>query len=187
MALMGNNTVTESYAYLMQNLFLNRHWLIHQAGLTPMEAETAIQQTALHDLYMLRRYSAKMQFELILYDGTLLDPKPDIYARLLTEGTGFVYDADSWTRDVDAGFYVADYFTAWTLEAQLRTCLQDRYGMNAPDGEDWYHNPQAGIFLKHLWSMGNLSQAILSQHLGYTDPGDVGPLLQLMAKNLPGL
>jgi len=184
LALMGNNTVTESYAYLMQNLFLNHHWLVNQAGLTASEASQAIRRSALNDLYMLRRYASKMQFELKLYDGKPLDGKAEIYAELLTRGTGFKYDAEGWSRDVDAGFYVADYFTAWTLEAQLREYLQTHYGSAETHGEDWYQNAQAGAFLKSLWWDGNLTQQDLSARLGYNEPNDIGPLLRLMQQNL---
>ncbi len=184
LALMGNNTVTESYAYLFQNLFLNKHWLENIAGLSAAEASQAIRRSALNDLYMLRRYASKMQFELKLFDGTPLAGKPDSYAQLLSRGTGFKYDADGWSRDVDHGFYVADYFTAWALEAQLREYLQTHFGSSETQGENWYQNPEAGAFLKDLWKDGNLTQAELSMRLGYNDPTDVGPLLRLMKQNL---
>ena len=189
MALMGNNTTTETYAYLFQNLFLNRHWLISMAGLTEQEASLAVRRRALEDLYMLRRYASKMQFELALFDqvnepGYQLEGKGAVYADLLSRGCGFRYDAEGWTRDVDAGFYVADYFTAWSLEAQLREYLCTHFGLKNLEGEDWFTNPKAGAFLKSLWADGNISQQALSQRLGYNDPTDVGPLLRLMSLNL---
>lgn len=187
MALMGNNTVTEAYAYLFQNLFLNRHWLTNEAGLTKEQALQVVQRGALNDLYMLRRYASKMQFELSLYDTNNkgLEGIPERYAELLTRGTGFTYDAEGWCRDVDAGFYVADYFTAWTLEAQLRTYLATHYGStDVEQGEDWYLNPKAGEFLKSLWKDGNLSQTELAHRIGYESPNDVEPLNTWMAFNL---
>lgn len=192
-ALMGNNTTTETYAYLFQNLFMNRHWLMHMAGLSADEAAMAVRRRALEDLYMLRRYASKMQFELALYHGVngpgySLADKGERYAQLLTRGCVFRYDPDGWTRDVDAGFYVADYFTAWSLEAQLREYLCTHFGRTEVDGveggEDWYQNPHAGAFLKNLWADGNISQQELSSRLGYHDPTDVGPLLRLMSRNL---
>jgi hypothetical protein len=189
MALMGNNTTTETYAYLFQNLFMNRHWLQHMGGLSEQEARLAVSRRALDDLYMLRRYASKMQFELRLFenvnapDYTLTD-KGALYAALLTRGCGFKYDAEAWTRDVDAGFYVADYFTAWSLEAQLRETLCRRFGNPDVQGEDWYQNPQAGEFLKALWADGSIPQGELSQRLGYNDPTDVGPLLRFLNQNL---
>lgn len=190
LALMGNNTTTETYAYLFQNLFLNRHWLMHQAGLSEREAKIAVEKRALEDLYMLRRYASKMQFELALFSGVndpgySLADKGGIYARLLSRGCGFRYDAEGWTRDVDAGFYVADYFTAWSLEAQMREYLCTHFGDPSFEGEDWYRNRQAGEFLKTLWADGNISQQDLSNRLGYGDATDVSPLLRLMTYNLP--
>lgn len=184
MALMGNNTVTESYAYLMQNLFLNHHWLVNMSGLSPQEAADVVRRVALNDLYMLRRYSSKMQFELKLFDGTGIEGKDAIYADLLTRGTGFLYDKEGWSRDVDAGFYVADYFTAWALEAQLRDYLSRHFGTSENDGEDWYLNPKAGAFLKSVWHDGNLTQKDLSGRLGFNDPTNVDPLLRFMKQNL---
>lgn len=189
LALMGNNTTTETYAYLFQNLFMNRHWLMHMAGLSEAQATLAVQRRALEDLYMLRRYASKMQFELALFDrvnepGYPLDEKGGIYANLLSRGCGFKYDAEGWTRDVDAGFYVADYFTAWSLEAQLREYLCQHFGSPETQGENWYANPKAGAFLKSLWADGNISQQDLSVRLNYNDPTDVGPLLRLMRHNL---
>lgn len=191
MALMGNNTTTESYAYLFQNLFMNKHWLMNMGGLSETEATLAVKYRALEDLYMLRRYASKMQFELKLYDhvnetGYQTNDKGPIYADLLTRGCGFKYDGEGWTRDVDAGFYVADYFTAWSLEAQLRETLCQRFGSTDTRGEDWYQNPKAGEFLKDLWADGNIPQQTLSKRLSYHDPTDVGPLLRFMKQNLNG-
>jgi hypothetical protein len=189
MALMGNNTTTETYAYLFQNLFMNRHWLQHMAGLPEAEAKRAVAKRALEDLYMLRRYASKMQFELKLFEdvnqpGFDISSKGAIYAELLTQGCGFKYEAEGWTRDVDSGFYVADYFTAWSLEAQLRETLCRRFGSPETRGEDWYLNPKAGEFLKSLWADGSITQQELSHRLGYNDPTDVGPLLRFMRQNL---
>jgi hypothetical protein len=61
---------------------------------------------------------------------------------------------------VDAGFYVADYLTAWMLEAQLREYLCQQFGNPSIQGEDWYQSPKVGEFLKHLWKDGNLTRMI---------------------------
>lgn len=189
LALMGNNTTTETYAYLFQNLFMNRHWLVTMANVSEQDAQSIVARRTLEDLYMLRRYASKMQFELALFDGVneanySLTDKGERYAALLTLGCGFRYDAEGWTRDVDAGFYVADYFTAWSLEAQLREYLCTHFGSAASKGEDWYQNPRAGDFFKTLWADGNISQQDLSARLGYNDPTDVTPLLRFMQQNL---
>ena len=192
-ALMGNNTTTEAFAYLFQNLLLNEHWLTHQVGLSPEQAKQVVNRGALNDLYMLRRYSAKLSFELALFADNAFEGKGDIYAEKLTQATGFAYDAEGWRRDVDAGFYVADYFTAWTLEAQLRTALASQFGSSESGGLDWYANPQAGTFLKELWALGNINHDDLAQRLADSSPGhsalsgdanDTKALLDWMKRNL---
>jgi hypothetical protein len=188
--LLGNNTATETYAYTFQNLFLNRHWLEYEAGLSADQAQLVVNRRALEDLYMLRRYAAKMLFELDLFQDVngpayRLDNQAAHYADLLTRGCGFRYDPEGWTRDVDARFYVADYFTAWSLEAQLRQVLCQKFGSgNVAEGEDWYLNPNAGEFLQKLWYQGNITQQALSTQLGYESPTDLTPLLKFMALNL---
>ena len=159
------------------------------AELSANEAQQVTQRGALNDLYMLRRYASKMQFEIKLYDGInedgfSFDDKGGIYAELLTKGCGYHYEEEGWSRDVDSGFYVADYFTAWSLEAQLREYLCKNYGDPATRGEDWYSNPDAGAFLKDLWKDGNINQNELSQRLGYNNPNNIEPLIRFMEQNL---
>ena len=48
----------------------------------------------------------------------------------------------------DGGFYTAQYFRAWCIEAQLKKVLKSKYG------EAWFQNPQAGEFMRELWSKG---------------------------------
>jgi hypothetical protein len=176
-ALLGNNSVTEAYAYLFQNLLMNLVWLTQVVGLSEAQAKSAVAHRVLEDVYMLRRYCGKLQFELQLFDGrglhdAALEDKAAFYGQMLSEATGFAYDTGGWVRDVDAGFYVADYFTAWTLEAQLRQVLMDRFG-----GDPWVLNPEAGVFLRGLWAKGNLNPGELSAALGFESPNDVGPLI----------
>ncbi len=188
-AMLGNNSTTEAYAYLFQNLLLNRYWLTKVAGLPKKEASLAVRLGALNDLYMLRRYCSKLLFELKLFKGDAsealnLKNIPNTYKKLLTAGTLFSYDAEGWSRDVDAGFYVADYFTAWTLEAQLREYLANHFGTKKHHGEDWFSNPKAGAFLRKLWAKGNIDPDELSKALGFKHPNDTKPLKQWLTYNL---
>ena len=69
-AFMGDLTVTETYALLMQNLFQNKHWLTqHVMKLKSKALQQTMENTALEHLYMLRFRACEMQFGLNLYDG----------------------------------------------------------------------------------------------------------------------
>ena len=54
----------------------------------------------------------------------------------------------SWLSDVDPFFYVARYLRAWALETHIRSALRERFG------EAWFEEPEAGAFLRELWSAG---------------------------------
>jgi hypothetical protein len=194
LAQMGNNTTTEVFAYLMQNLVQNKYWLMNDVKLDKAQASKVIRDKAMEDLYMMRRYAGKVQFEVKLYEGNplSLEGKPELYSKLLTEATGFPFKADTWSRDVDPGFYTADYFTAWAMEAQLREYMQKNFGSTKTKGEDWYKNPKSGEFLKAIWAKGNLNPGDLALEVKdpttgypvYEGPTDVGPLLRMMKQNL---
>jgi len=183
--ILGNNTVTETYAYLFEKMLMNKHWLKNMAGLTDKQAKQVVKRQALSDLYMVRRYSGKMQFETNLYDqkankeGKIDTTKAgELYSKTLTKSTGFKFPANKWVDDIDAGFYVADYFTAWTLEAQLKNHLEKNYGTKKNKGEDWYLNPKAGEFLKELWSEGNPGPKEIAKKIGSNDPNDPKELIK---------
>jgi len=183
--LLGNNAVTESYAYLFEKMLMNKHWLKNMAGLTDKQAKQVVKKQALSDLYMVRRYSGKMKFETELFDqkadkdGNInMDKAGDLYSKTLTKSTGFKFPADKWVDDIDPGFYVADYFTAWTLEAQLKNHLEKNFGTKENKGEDWYKNPKAGEFLKGLWSEGNPGPKEIAKKIGSNDPNDPTELIK---------
>src|ERR1051326_5516539 len=85
-----SNALTEIYAFTFQNIVMNLHWLQSMMGIDEATARRLRYYTILRDLYMFRRYCAKLLTELTFFqrgdwnDGAL-------YARTLTEATGFVY------------------------------------------------------------------------------------------------
>lgn len=110
---------------------------------------------------MYRRYVSKFMTELEFFKKEDLDDS-SIYARHLTQNTGFIYGPDSYLFDLDEGFYSADYLRAWIAEAQLSHYLKTHYG------ETWWTNPGAGDFLKELWKEGTKPELEeLMRKLGY--------------------
>lgn len=157
--------LSETYAFLLQNLIMNPAWL---AGMeVPGEAaETLRRERILIDLFMYRRYIGKFLAELEFFRrGDLKDA--GIYARRLREATGFYYEPSAYLTDLDAEFYSLDYLRAWIAEAQLEHHLRNRFGA------DWHRRRPAGDFLKELWRSGEKEspESILSQ-FGYA-PFDV--------------
>jgi hypothetical protein len=149
---LGDNSVTEGFAFLFQHLAADPAWLRERVGVeesAPIEAQARATK-----LVFLRRYCAKLSYELELQDAPgALDPLRDEYARRLSEALHVDWPSGSWLSDVDAFFYAARYIRAWALETHLRRALRERFG------EKWFEEPEAGAFLKGLWQHGQRCRA----------------------------
>ena len=100
-------------------------------------------------LVFLRRYAAKLRYELELHAGERpLDEMPDRYAMHLGEAVGIEWPRVTYLSDVDPGYYAANYLRAWAFETHLRSVLRERFG------EDWFTRPEAGEVLRSIWRGG---------------------------------
>ncbi len=145
--MLGDNAITESFAFLLERLVETPAWLERRLGITDAGA-IAAQGRATRTLY-LRRYCAKFAYELELHDQPQsLAPLADRYAALLSEGLRVTWTGESYLADVDPGFYSSCYLRAWALEAHLRRHLVERFG------ELWFESADAGALLRSLWRDG---------------------------------
>jgi hypothetical protein len=143
---LGDSSVTEAYAFLLEGLTHDPAWLTGILGFR--EHGDYVRDVALNRLYFHRRYAAKIAYELELHAGGPLDGLDGRYAEGLSEAVGLPWPRETWLADVDPGFYVASYLRAWALEVSLRTSLRERYGTR------WFAQPRAGGFLRELWHEG---------------------------------
>ena len=160
---LGDNSVTESFAFLLEHLTEDPEWL--GATLDVADPGPVIRHARAVKLVMLRRYAAKLAYELELHGGGAgLDSMPARYAELLGGSTRVEWPRASWLSDVDPEFYVACYLRAWALETIWRRALRDRFG------EQWFASAEAGEWLRGLWSQGQRLDAdeLLAETLGET-------------------
>ena len=144
---LGDNSVTESFAFLLEGLTANRTWLESRLGIDA--AGPAVEHARAARLVMLRRYSAKLAYEVDLHGPeTDLEAMPERYAALLEGGTRIPWPRDTWLSDVDSGFYAACYLRAWAIEVEWRAELESRFG------ERWFESPQSGEWLRGIWANG---------------------------------
>lgn len=147
---LGEYTVTETYAFLSEYLPLNQAWLRASSRMSVNTLKDFVRIQTFNRLYIVRRYCAKLLYELELHAG-LPDPG-NRYASLLASAAGYQRhpsDATRYLVDVDEHFYTATYLRGWFLEAQLNKWLSTTYGPN------WYEHPGAGAFLQSLWAKGD--------------------------------
>jgi hypothetical protein len=158
---LGDNSVTESYAFLLEHLTEDPVWMAE--ALSAQDGAEVASSAAAVKLIFLRRYAAKISYELELHG-----PDPDLgrmpgrYAELIGAATRIKWTPISWLDDVDAGFYVAGYLRAWALETHWRAALRERFGRR------WFAEPDAGAWLVGLWRQGQRLRAdeLLAETLG---------------------
>lgn len=173
---LGDPSVTEAWAFLLDGQMRERGWLRRFAGVS--QPRDLLRFTAFHKLWYLRRYAAKLEYELALHGTGSLTAAPEAYRELLTAATQVEWPRELYLADVDAFLYAARYLRAWIFEAQLRDLLRERFD------EEWYRNDRTGPFLVALWRRGQRDGLEeLSAELGLGPPS-LEPLLRQIFEDL---
>ena len=160
---LGDNSITEGYAMLFDHLLHDGGWLQRYSALGRTRVGEYRRAAAFEELQFLRRYSAKLLYELRLYGGDVAwSSLPDVYVDVLSSATTFRYRTADAFVDVDPRFYSARYLRAWQLQAALREGLVARFD------EDWYRNPRAGPWIvRELFGEGQRELASeLAERIG---------------------
>jgi len=172
---LGDNSLTEGFAFLMEYLTGNRDWLLQFTGMKDSKAFLEFART--YKLYFLRRYAAKLSYELVLHTRGLKAARLR-YRGILESALVFVHPESHYLMDVDDGFYTANYLRAWIFESQVRRVLKEAFGDN------WFEKKGAGIQLQKWWSLGQKFRVEeMLRDLGYSGL-DIRPLLDdLLSQN----
>ena len=144
---LGDNSVTECFAFLFEHLTEDPHWLRAMLGVEDAGGYLGFARAT--KLVFLRRYAAKLSYEMELHGGERpLSEMPELYAQLLGEAVGVDWPRASYLADVDDGFYAANYLRAWALETYVRRHLRRAVRPR------WFAERAAGDVLRDLWREG---------------------------------
>ena len=159
---LGDNAVTEGWAMLMQHLVTEPAWLNRRLDVP--RVDDLARDGAVSLLYFVRRYSAKLLYEIELFqveDPTTAQAR---YTELLSDALKISVHPESYLDDVDGGYYVTGYLRSWAFEAQLRDYLRGEFG------NEWFSRREAGDLLRELWSLGQepTADALLKDVTGAT-------------------
>jgi len=159
---LGDYSVTESYAFLLNMLTRSPAWLQDVARVKP--DPPYLRFGRFYQLYYLRRYGAKLTYERELHAAHRPGPAlADRYVKLLGDAMSVEIPGATHLSDVDDRFYCACYLRAWVLEVQLRSKLVSEFG------DRWFARPDAGDYLRGLWRLGQEFTADeLARRLGYS-------------------
>lgn len=147
---LGDNSVTEGFAFLFEHLVSNPHWLRERLGVE--DPGPIVEHGRASKLVFLRRYAAKLAYELELHGGRAAEGLEHRYARGLSGALHVDWPTSPWLADVDDFFYAARYLRAWALETHTRARLTDRFGAR------WFGDPAAGAFIRELWRRGQSAE-----------------------------
>ncbi len=173
---LGDASVTEAFAFLLDGLLRERQWLRRFLRISSPGEILAF--TALHKLWYLRRYTAKLAYELHLHTAGAAPRMAEAYRELLAEAMLVAWPGELFLDDLDSFFYAARYLRAWIFEAQLREHLRERFD------EEWYRNDRTGPFLLELWHQGQRhTLEELARQLGL-GPLSLEPLLKPILADL---
>ena len=140
---LGDNSITEGFAMLFDHLLHDPGWLVRYSALGRPRVAEYRRAAAFEELQFLRRYCAKLLYELRLYSGDVSwSSLPDAYVEILGGATTFRYRTADAFVDVDPRFYSARYLRAWQLQAALRDVLVAQFD------EDWFRNPRTGPWVE---------------------------------------
>jgi hypothetical protein len=143
---LGDNAVTEGWAMLLEHLTIDPVWLDRRLDF-PRPYDFAGEGAA-QLLWLVRRYCAKLIYEVELHSTEDVTAMRGRYVELLADALGVEPSDTDYLADVDEAFYASEYLRAWAFEAQLRTYLREKFG-NA-----WFARRDAGSLLRELWSEG---------------------------------
>lgn len=163
---LGDNSVTEGFAMLWDHMTLDAVWLRRYTTLSAGEVRDLVFENGVNEMYLVRRYAAKLLYEIELHRSDLTG-MGERYAELLSAATLFRYPAADYLVDVDPGLYAARYLRAWQLQALCAAALTERYD------DDWFRNPAAGSVIEEWMRRGQrdpahvLAQDVSGRPLGF--------------------
>lgn len=143
-----SHSLSESFAFLLQNLSMSRIFLEEYLGLKSADSKNLYHHKVLKDLSIFRRYAAKFIVEFEMFSNNDISDG-ELYARKMAQYTGFYYQPESHLFDLVPEFYCLDYLLAWMAEAIMEGYFNEKLGRN------WMFKSETGNILKKWWVQGN--------------------------------
>ena len=143
---LGDNAVTEGWAMLFDHLIDDRAWL--GSMLDFPRPETFAAEGAVQLLFFVRRYCAKLLYELEFHAAKDPTQMRSRYVELLGDALKVEPSPTDYLSDIDSSYYVTAYLRAWAFAAQMTTFMREEFG------GDWFKRREAGLLLTDLWALG---------------------------------
>ena len=143
---LGDFAVTEGWAMLMEHLVQDAAWLNRRLDVPRPSEFVAESATGL--LYLVRRYCAKVLYELELHVAEDPAAAAEALRRDPRRRAEDRAEPDRLPRRRRRGLLLTEYVRAWAFEAQLKRFFREKFGST------WFTRRDAGSLLRELWSEG---------------------------------
>lgn len=150
---LGDASVTEAWAFLFDHLLTDENWHRRYLRLSPPQARDSARVAAFTQLALLRRYCARLGYELSLYERGPSRDLADEYEERQSQALFVGAHKGCFLFDVDPQLYAARYLRGWALEARMHRALQERFD------QDFYRNPATGRWLVTRFELGRREDA----------------------------
>ena len=94
----------------------------------PAPAGVRRQEGAVNLLFFVRRYCAKLLYELEFHAAADPTQMRSRYVELLGDALKIEPSPTDYLADIDPGYYVTSYLRSWAFEAQLTSFLREEFG-----------------------------------------------------------
>lgn len=176
---LGDSSVTEGYAMLLERLLMEPAWLTEQLGMPGEHAAGFADFYALYHLIFLRTMAARHLYELRLHRGGDARLHRATYAGLVGLLAG-AREPEERYLVIDDGMYAAAYLRCAMVDAALSDHLEVQHG------DAWWRSAGAGETLRGLWRAGlSWSAGDTVARLGY-DALDWRPVVRQIRAKLIG-
>ena len=178
--LLGDDSVTEGYAILLEGLLGEPAWLAERTGMAEPDQIAFLDFVALFTLSRLRSLGGQLLYQLGLHRGGDHAVHRAMYSGTLGLLAGVQVPEELYLATVDDALYAGTYLRAMALAGVLDEELTRRH----PAG--WWRHPDTAAVLRDLFARGtewNAEQVVA--HLGY-DSLDWRPVLRKIRTQLIG-
>lgn len=162
---LGDYGVTETYAYIPEQLFMDPLFLSETGLITdPDVLRRFLKNQLLGSLGSARYYAGLFRYERLLHTGERTQEElAQAYGRLMEDSRLVpLAHPEFGYLSSNEDYYGVNYLEAWILAAQLRHVFRERFG------ERWWESAEAGALYIELLEYGaELTAVEVAQHVGF--------------------
>ena len=136
---------------LFDHLIDDRAW--HSSMLDFPRPETFAAEGAVQLLFYVRRYCAKLLYEIEFHSAAEPTQLRSRYVEILGDALKVEPSPTDYLADIDSSYYVTSYLRAWAFSAQMTSFMREEFGT------DWFKRREAGSLLVELWALGQKPNA----------------------------